>query len=807
MRTIINQEDADLIGFHSVSFPAEIAFSLGRSETSAEVRRQVLSLADFRAFLLDHQEGEKSGQCWMPATFTGNRRSGAAAEKVQVAVLDLDSGQPVAEITEHIRAAGLAAILHTSHSHRPEHPKVRVILFPARPWRAADYYDIRTAARAYRAGLAGLAERLGLAADPAAMDPARLFFLPRHAPGAEFLSEWIGGSAAEVWPEPDATPVDGEMLPAWAEDGEVPPEVLFSALTAIRNDFRFGRHEWVKVIAATRNALGEEGREAAEVWSAAWSGGDPDPDEFARVWDSIHDPRAGAGTILFYARRDGWTDPRAEAERERLLAAFDDIPSDEEEAENAERAAADRLAEFGDIANGAAHADRIRGCRLYVSATRQWLEWSGARWAAQTAEDVMRDAKATSATIVSRVAQEARRDPGGLAKGRMAKAMALHGSAAALARMVEMAQSEPGMHVASPAEFDADPFALTCRNGILDLHNGMLRQARPQDLVLKLAGAAFDPAARAPVWERFLKTVIPDPEVQAFVQRAVGYTLTGSVDEEVFFLAHGTGANGKSVFANVIAAMLGEFAGSFGAALVTRQKHENEAHRMVARLPGLRLALVNETGVGDLWDSSRMKELASRERMSARLLHKEAFDFMPTAKLWIRTNHLPGSLDAGDGFWRRCVPIPFTTQIPAKSRVPDLDRQIIAAELSGVLNWAVAGVVTWARGGLRVPRSIRGEVETYREETDLLGQWITARTQRDQHMRVPVAEAFRDYEEFCRSLGANAGTAMTFSRAMSSRGVNRDPSRKQGRRFMGFRLRECLREDFDDDADDFARLI
>jgi len=254
--------------------------------------------------------------------------------------------------------------------------------------------------------------------------------------------------------------------------------------------------------------------------------------------------------------------------------------------------------------------------------------------------------------------------------------------------------------------------------------------------------------------------------------------------------------------------MLGEFSGSFGAALVTRQKHENEAHRMVARLPGLRLALVNETGVGDLWDSGRMKELASRERMSARLLHKEAFDFMPTAKLWIRTNHLPGSLDAGDGFWRRCVPIPFTTQIATESRVPDLDRQIIAAELSGVLNWAVAGAVAWARGGLQVPRSIRGEVETYREETDLLGQWIAERTQRDPQSRVPVAEAFRDYEEYCRSLGANAGTAMTFSRAMSSRGVNRDPSRKQGRRFMGFRLRERLRqEDFDDDADDFSRLI
>lgn len=319
MKALMNQETATLLGFHCVSLPQEIAFSRGQSETSARVRRQVLPLAEFRALLLDHAEGPKAGACWMPATFTGNRRSGAAAEAVQVAVMDLDSGQPVHEIAESIRAAGLAAILHTSHSHRPEHPKVRVLLFPARPWRAADFPDTRTAARAYRAGLADLAERLGLAADPAAMDPARLFFLPRHAPGAEFSAEWIDGGAAEVWPEPGAAPAIGEVLPALACEGEVPPEVLFSALTAIRNDSRFGRDEWVKTIAAVRNALGEDGREAAEAWSAAWSGGGHDPDEFARVWDSIHDPRAGAGTIRT-------RDARCQPGRVRCEPAGPDLP-------------------------------------------------------------------------------------------------------------------------------------------------------------------------------------------------------------------------------------------------------------------------------------------------------------------------------------------------------------------------------------------------------------------------------------------------------------------------------------------------
>lgn len=118
----------------------------------------------------------------------------------------------------------------------------------------------------------------------------------------------------------------------------------------------------------------------------------------------------------------------------------------------------------------------------------------------------------------------------------------------------------------------------------------------------------------------FLDWVLSDRGVREFVRRAIGNTLTGPVEEEKFFMCHGVGANGKSTFANIIAAMIGEYAGSFGAALVTRNKNENEAVRLVARLPGLRLALVNETAIGDLWDLARQKELASREPIAVRPL-------------------------------------------------------------------------------------------------------------------------------------------------------------------------------------------
>ncbi len=459
------------------------------------------------------------------------------------------------------------------------------------------------------------------------------------------------------------------------------------------------------------------------------------------------------------------------------------------------RKLADNSAAFGDVWNGARHADRLRGRRLYVSATGEWLEWTDQRWVAMTPEQIANDAKETSAAILGATAEAFRKDSSGENQAMMTKATKLHGNAETLARMEKMARSEPGMHVASPADFDKDPFSLTCINGIVDLRTGLLRSACPEDRVTKLAGCAFNPDAACPMFESFLETIMPDADIRAFVQRAVGYTLTGLVREEKFFLAYGTGQNGKSVFANIISAMLGEYVVTLGAALITLRKHENEAERMMARLPGSRLALVNETAQGEVFDSSRVKAIASREKLSARKLRHEGFDFMPTHKLWIRTNHLLGSLDSGDGFWRRCTPIPFTIRVPDEEKVDDLDDKIISFELPGVLAWAVRGAVDWASGGLRVPRAIKEVVAQYREETDLLGEWLNENTESDPEAIVSVMQAYSDYAEYCRESGMKPGSKNNFGRIMTDRGFKRSADTKT-RRFIGFRLRRIYDEEF-----------
>lgn len=165
---------------------------------------------------------------------------------------------------------------------------------------------------------------------------------------------------------------------------------------------------------------------------------------------------------------------------------------------------------------------------------------------------------------------------------------------------------------------------------------------------------------------------------------------------------------------------------------------------------------------------------------------------MPTAKIWIRTNHLPGVLDAGDGFWRRILAIPFTQQIPVAERIPDLDRRIIKGELSGVFNWIIEGAKQSLQKGLAAPPAVAAVTAEYRKETDVLGLWLDECCRPRPDGKVKVSDAFASYAGYCDTMGISAGSQMTFSRAMTARGVQRH-QRTAVRRFVGFeRLRPRL---------------
>ena len=367
------------------------------------------------------------------------------------------------------------------------------------------------------------------------------------------------------------------------------------------------------------------------------------------------------------------------------------------------------------------------------------------------------------------------------------RAAAVHASLSRIRRIFESAKSEPGMTVSDPSCFNADPYLFGVQNGVVDLRSGECRTGAPDDLISKIGHVRYEAGAPAPTFLSFLKAVQPDPEIRAFIKRVVGYLLTGSVVEEKVFFLWGSGANGKSVFGNILAQLLGEYAVSLGSNLVAKSRHENEAERLKARLPGARLAQVNELGQGDIWDDQRLKELASRERVSARFLHHEAFEFAPTHKIVIRGNYLPGVHDAGDGFWRRLVPIRFGVQIPEEGRVPDLDARIIGAEMPGILNWAIEGCLEWQEKGLMIPDSIKAFTSQYRADTDVLGQWETEYCRRAPEAVTKIGDLYESYRFFCADEGMSAMSKNQFSRMLQQRGLKKAPGTSV-RRLSGIEL-------------------
>lgn len=542
-------------------------------------------------------------------------------------------------------------------------------------------------------------------------------------------------------------------------------ERVQSALGAISADC--DRDQWRNVLFAVLSTEWECAPELCYDWSITA------PERFdegglRNVLDSAKADKPNGitlGTLFALAKAAGWTDSR------KVRAAFES---------------------YGDISNGRRLADRYRGKLLYVHATDTWYGWTGQRWLACDNGEAMAAAKAIADECVSETVIAMRDNPTEGAKRNMTQALAVHRSIRRIEAMLQTAASEPGMSIANPGLLDSDPLKLGVRNGVIDLRTGKLLEAQPGMMISRQAGANYDPFATCPQWEKtVLDAMSGDSAMAAFLQRVYGYALTGLVREEKLFFFYGVGANGKSLINNVMSAAMGEYAVTVRSALLARDPRGtgSDAEREKARLPGARIALVNETGQADVWDDQRTKELVSNERVSARQLYGESFDFMPTHKLFVRGNHQPGAMDGSDGFWRRIILIGFTRQFSEAERITDLDRQIIENELPGVLAWMVDGCMAWQKHGLQVPAKITAAVSEYRNDTDLMGEWIGGNCTLSAHAESTVGDLFESYVDFLQDANVKAPSRNAFGRQLVQRGFHkRDSSGK--RYYSGLTVRD-----------------
>ena len=348
----------------------------------------------------------------------------------------------------------------------------------------------------------------------------------------------------------------------------------------------------------------------------------------------------------------------------------------------------------------------------YCPAFKKWLAWDGQRFAIDETDQVMRDAKKVASGLFHAALDIEDQDR---RKSEMSHAMKSE-SAARIKAMVELAKSEIEM-VVGPSDLDSDRWKLNVANGVVDLKSGRLGPSDRKQLHTKVVDVEYDSNAVARIWDGFLDTITGgDNDLAKFLQRAVGYSLTGDTREQALFLLHGSGSNGKTTFLEAVRTITGDYAAQ--ADFTSFLKQDNDRVRNdIARLRGARFVSAVEPDAGQRLDESVVKQLTGGDRISARFLYGEFFEFNPEFKIWLAANHLPEVHGSDDGIWRRLVAVPFTVKIPFSKLDRDLGRKL-QEESPGILAWAVRGCLEWQRIGLDKPKRVLDSSDEYRQVMD-----------------------------------------------------------------------------------------
>jgi putative DNA primase/helicase len=355
----------------------------------------------------------------------------------------------------------------------------------------------------------------------------------------------------------------------------------------------------------------------------------------------------------------------------------------------------------------------------YVPHWKSWLMWDGQRWQKDSMNRIAHLAKDTIRALYL----DAANAPGWESQD-LAKHAIRSEAAGRIAAMVQLAQSDPSVVVA-PEVLDADLFRLTVFNGTIDLRSGVLQPHRREDLMTKLAPVTHDPTADCPQWLEMLDRIMAGDAAQiGFLQKALGYALTGDASEQCFFILHGRGANGKSTVIEVIRAVMGDYAMATAPETLLVKATSGGANNDIAMLQGARFVSAVETDQGRRIAEALVKQTTGGDRITARFLYGEFFEFPPSFKLFLATNHKPVIRGTDHAIWQRVRLIPFEVQIPEKDQDRHLASKIKAAELPGILNWLIEGCRAWQTDGLTPPERVLAATAEYREEQDVLGRFL-----------------------------------------------------------------------------------
>jgi len=413
------------------------------------------------------------------------------------------------------------------------------------------------------------------------------------------------------------------------------------------------------------------------------------------------------------------------------------------------------------------HADNLR----YVAAWGRWKYFDGYCW--------QNDETLFSFDRARKICRQA------AAECNKAKAATAIASARTVAAVIRLAQADRRI-AAAVDQWDADPLVLNTPAGVLDLRDTQLREHRADDYLTKITGAAPDASCPTPRWLQFLEQVTGgDKALVDFLQRIAGYSLTGMTREHALFFFYGTGANGKTTFINAITAALGTYHRT--APIETFTAASGERHPTdLAGLHGARLVTAVETEEGRRWAESKIKALTGGDKIAARFMRQDFFEYVPQFKLVIAGNHKPGLRSVDEAIRRRFHLVPFSVTIPAAERDEALSEKL-GAELPGILAWMVEGCAEWRSNGLMPPAAVTAATSAYLEAEDAIAAWLEECCERDLVAWERTGSLFASWTAWAEAAGEYVGSQRRFAERLEARGITAERKHK-GRGFCGVRL-------------------
>lgn len=534
---------------------------------------------------------------------------------------------------------------------------------------------------------------------------------------------------------------------------------------------------WLTIGMALHSTSEPWARAMWDTWSQRSAKYDPATQE--STWSSFTaDGGTNIGTLFYLSQQYGYRPP--------IMAATNGAP-----AQPTPASGDGGTLPYSDYTNALAfvrdHGANLHYCHLW----RKWLHWTGTHWDMEATGQVMRWAKETIKRLARQV--EHLSDSEATALLRHIKASL---STAKLKAMVENAESELPLPVL-PEALDCDPWLLNVANGTLDLRTATLRPHDRADMLTRCLPVAYDPQATCPTWERFLWRIMGGTDRSKdsaddsaltlenreaaddrarrlidFLQRAVGYALTGVIREHVLLILWGSGRNGKSTFLGALLALLGSYALKAPAELLLVSQGERHPTER-ADLFQKRFAAVIETEQGRRLAEVFVKEATGGDAITARRMREDFWTFQPTHKLFLATNHKPVVRGTDEAIWARMRLVPFTVTIPPKDRDTTLPEKL-QAELPGILAWAVRGCRDWQNEGLGEPEEVTKATEMYRKDMDVLGQFIEdCCLTGDTRYQVKASELYEAYKRWCDQSGEPITKRQDWGTALTERGCER----------------------------------